>query len=146
VDLEHLIYVSTATVELADRDLDAILDVSARRNADAAVTGMLLYGGGCFMQVLEGPRDAVESTFARVAHDDRHYGVVVVGRGAAAHRDFAQWSMGFRRVEELAVGQRPSFTPLFTNGFDVSAIAAKPGLALDLLREFAHLQTEIEGR
>jgi hypothetical protein len=93
-----------------------------------------------------GPRAAVESRCARGARDGRHYGVVVVERGAASQRVFPRWSMGFRRVEELAMGQRPSFAPLFTNGFDVSAIAAKPGLVLDLLREFAHLQAEIEGR
>lgn len=144
--LSHLIYVSTATVELGVPDLDDILAVSALRNARANVTGMLLYGGGCFMQVLEGTASAVEATFARVERDARHYGVVVVQRGPIASRSFSGWSMGFRRFEHADLTAHPAFQPFFNDGFDPAIVTRRPGLAFDLLRNFAAVQSSIETR
>lgn len=144
--LAQLIYVSTATVELGVPDLDDILAVSALRNARAHVTGMLLYGGGCFMQVLEGAASAVEATFARVERDARHYGVVVVQRGPVASRSFTGWSMGFRRFDDIDLTAHPSFQPFFSDGFDPAIVTRRPGLAFDLLRNFATMQSSIETR
>ncbi|HNJ76842.1 MAG TPA: BLUF domain-containing protein [Azospira sp.] len=62
MSLIHLIYVSTAQGELDDVDLDRIMDSSVRRNTAARITGMLLYAGGNFMQVLEGEEADVDAT------------------------------------------------------------------------------------
>src|ERR1700692_4200905 len=54
------------------RELRAIVSTARWRNKDDNLTGALLFTGGGFTQVLEGRREIVERTFARVAADHRH--------------------------------------------------------------------------
>lgn len=140
MSLIHLIYVSTAQGELDDVDLDRIMDSSVRRNTAARVTGMLLYAGGNFMQVLEGEEADVDATMSRIAADARHHGLLVIDRRAIEQRSFGAWHMGYRRVCRLDIQSHPSLAPLLSNGIDAEGIAACPGLALDVLKEFAYGQ------
>jgi hypothetical protein len=63
------------------------------RNAKSDVTGCLLLVNGWFLQLLEGPRDAVESTLARIAIDPRHNDLQVIENRLADERIFADWAM-----------------------------------------------------
>lgn len=140
MSLIHLIYVSTARGELDDVDLDRIMDSSVRRNTAARITGMLLYAGGNFMQVLEGEEADVDATMSRIAADARHHGLLVIDRRAIEQRSFGAWHMGYRRVCRLDIQSHPALAPLLSNGIDAEGIAARPGLALDVLKEFAYGQ------
>ncbi|MCK6375779.1 MAG: BLUF domain-containing protein, partial [Zoogloea sp.] len=64
--LVQLIYVSSAARLLDEQALRAILESSVRHNTPQAVTGMLLYANGAFMQVLEGDEAAVAETMSRI--------------------------------------------------------------------------------
>ena len=57
--ISQLIYTSDAAEGLTDADLGCILATSQRNNAEMGLTGMLLYGRGRFIQVLEGPPDVL---------------------------------------------------------------------------------------
>jgi len=135
--LIHLIYVSTANTEYDDAELDRILAISERHNASNHVTGMLLYAGGNFMQVLEGEETAVDETYNRIARDPRHKDFVVIERAPIKEREFAQWSMGFRRLEKPDAAAHPSYTAFFGPGFDAAQIGARSGLAMEVLRDFS---------
>jgi hypothetical protein len=139
MELVRLMYVSTSNGELGDAELDAILASSVRHNTEQDVTGMLLYCGGNFMQVLEGWRAAVEETYARLSQDPRHRGLILLGTDPIGVRDFASWRMGFRRVGAADAGADPAFAPIRNGRFDVPALQARPGTALQLLRSFAAL-------
>ena len=56
----HLVYVSSATGKLGETDLLDLLEHSRRRNRALDLTGMLLYAGGNFFQVLEGEEKDVD--------------------------------------------------------------------------------------
>jgi hypothetical protein len=77
--LMRVVYVSrnaiAKPVEEMKWEIDAILERAQRNNALAGVTGALIFNGGIFAQVLEGPMDGVEEIFDR--------------------RCFAGWSMGY---------------------------------------------------
>jgi len=73
-----------------------MLKEANERNAKSGVTGMLLYKDGQFMQVLEGPEEAVKATFRRIELDSRHHGIMVLVKGPAEDRRFPNWSMAFR--------------------------------------------------
>jgi hypothetical protein len=91
--------------EFSVSELADLLGQSRLRNAACGVTGLLVYAGGNFMQVLEGPEAAVEQTFARIQGDSRHKGLIVLLRCKVSDRYFAQWSMAFERIragEDLA--------------------------------------------
>jgi hypothetical protein len=141
MSLIHLIYVSSAT-QLCDVDeLERILESSARRNSTQQVTGMLVYVGGNFMQVLEGEEAAIDETYGRIAQDARHRDLIVIDRGRIVQREFERWSMGFRRLGTEEIASHPGYAPFFDSDYDVKAIGARPGLALDLLKEFGSNQS-----
>ena len=102
-ELLRAVYVSTATRDLRDEELVALLDVSRRDNvARWDVTGALAYHDRVFIQVLEGHEAAVEALLARIARDPRHTGMMVVSRSRIDGRMFGGWAMGWVRAADLA--------------------------------------------
>ena len=93
----RILYISTARAPLSDTQMDEILATSRRHNRSVDVTGCLVVGGRRFLQALEGPREAVEQTFARISEDPRHFAIVKLNDKAIKHRSFARWAMGFER-------------------------------------------------
>jgi hypothetical protein len=136
MSLIELIYVSTATHELSDLELRQILDSSVRKNAARNITGMLLYSAGSFMQVLEGAEADVDESMARIEKDPRHHDIIELSRTQVPAPAFAQWSMGFRGLTAQDAKSSPGFAPFFEHGFNAEMIVAKPGLAIDLLKNF----------
>lgn len=134
--LHHLIYLSTATREPSEAELDAILGACARHNPQAGVTGMLLYAGGTYIQVLEGEHEAVRETFMRIARDPRHCDATVLEDEAIAERSFPAFHMGFRRLEASDAVSHPAWAPALDRGFDLASLGARPGIALELLVAF----------
>ncbi|AZU02649.1 BLUF domain-containing protein [Glycocaulis alkaliphilus] len=91
-------YVSTAHPDLMLSDIDAIVDTARARNEAEGVTGLLIYNGFNFMQLLEGPPESVEQVFASICKDTRHTGVVPVLSGEADARVFGGWTMAYART------------------------------------------------
>lgn len=126
--LHHLIYQSSAVTPLAAPELGRLLEQSHRNNQQLAITGVLLYDGSRFMQVLEGPKEAVHTIFGRIQVDCRHTGVQVLADGPIAHRQFPEWSMGL--VDDV---RQPGSSP----GESMACLRTLTDAALWLLiREF----------
>ncbi|RPI44186.1 MAG: BLUF domain-containing protein [Betaproteobacteria bacterium] len=96
------IYRSRIRPGLADADIDLLLESSRRNNRIVGVGGMLLFGGGCFLQILEGPGPAVERTYRRILSDPRHTDPVLLYDGKGEPRRFVGWAMGFARLDPHA--------------------------------------------
>lgn len=124
----QLCYISTARPSVDWDVVDTILAVSRRNNAAARVTGLLLFNGKRFLQLLEGPQVSVEEAYARILRDDRHYAVVKLSERAIDEREFGGWDMAFERfapengrvavtdkVKELTQTASPSVRALFTS-------------------------------
>lgn len=107
--LVHLVYVSSATRLLTDAELVELLRQCRDNNARRDITGMLLYKGGNFIQALEGPERAVVELHARIARDPRHRQMLTLLSEPTAQRDFAEWSMGFQRVDALDASDHEAF-------------------------------------
>lgn len=97
--MRQLVYVSSATHLMADPELNEILAASRRRNPADGVTGMLLYIDGGFLQVLEGEDDNVAAVYERICGDRRHRGCRILVDQPTDDRLFANWSMGFERLD-----------------------------------------------
>ena len=75
------------------RRTDRLVAAARAHNERHAITGLLMVGRGCFAQVLEGPRDAVEHVYRRrVLPDPRHDDVVLLTTGVLSSRAFGDWS------------------------------------------------------
>lgn len=92
-------YVSTAAGQMLREDLLAILSVARRINQENGVTGLLLFDGKDFLQVLEGDEDAVRETYRRITQDERHRDLNVLFEEQVDAPQFQQWSMGFQAVD-----------------------------------------------
>ena len=98
--LLSIAYVSTATRELSDDDIAGILTTARLNNGRNGLTGALLFHGGRFVQILEGPPDVVSQRFEIISADPRHRIVEKVREVVILERQFPQWTMGFRSVDD----------------------------------------------
>lgn len=138
MSLVQLLYVSSATSDdLQDEELLKILDSSVSNNTKLGITGMLLYSRGTFMQVLEGSEEAINEVYRRICQDPRHHNVQTLYRDKIQHRDFPQWSMGFRKLGPSDAVADPAYVPLFDLGFNIDQLVNHHSIALEMLRNFS---------
>ncbi len=131
-----VVYVSSATLSFSSAELMDLLARCQRNNQAAGVTGMLLYKNGNFMQVLEGEQSAVQGVYDRIAIDPRHTGVLRLLREDLRERQFPNWSMGFRNVEQLPAKLADSFSDLLSDEFVAPSFVENPQRAWRLLLGF----------
>ena len=98
----QLVYLSFISPSVVDSEVEAILDVARKKNEDLNITGMLLCRHGVFLQILEGPREAIEELyFKKIIADPRHQNCKVVLSREVKERLFPFWTMGFKDVSEI---------------------------------------------
>lgn len=93
--LSQYLYISTAP-SLSRDEVEGILETSARKNPLSDITGLLLYNGRNFLQLLEGSEAELINLMVRITHDPRHSGVSMLDRRAVDERACPQWAM--RRI------------------------------------------------
>lgn len=93
--MHHIIYMSRATALLTSTDLVALLRHARDKNKEPGITGLLVYSGQQFVQLLEGECQVVKQAYERIRHDPRHTAVVKLADEAIIARSFANWSMAF---------------------------------------------------
>jgi hypothetical protein len=98
-----LTYVSSASSRFMEGDFERLSIVSERNNQRDDITGALLFKEGTFMQVLEGDEAAVCRTFARIASDPRHQGLITMLRGEIQERQFPKFSMRVEQIDATSV-------------------------------------------
>lgn len=117
-----VLYRSQATEQM-DRAATLEMLVAAREhNERAGISGLLILRGTQFMQLLEGPHDAVDALLARIVRDPRHTALVVTHRETVTARRFPDWAMAFEGADTLDSALHPGvriFTdPLPSHGAD----------------------------
>jgi Sensors of blue-light using FAD len=103
----QVIYSSESATPMQTDDLEDILESARESNAEAGITGALIYVDGFFLQILEGEAKPVLDLMARITKDVRHEAVTVLKQGEVAAAGFADWKMAYvsataRQVAEWA--------------------------------------------
>jgi hypothetical protein len=101
----YIIYLSSGTEWFDEVDLRGILAISNINNRRNNITGLLLYGEGNFIQLLEGEQEVVQQTFERISDDQRHKGITHIASGALAERNFPNWAMGFKSIDQVSLAE-----------------------------------------
>jgi hypothetical protein len=117
MDLVRLIYISNTRIDPAKGpiffQLTSIVDAAKSNNRAQNITGALTYDNDWFVQILEGPSEAVRHLFRRIERDPRHLNIVIVEIKAVESRRFANWWMGCVEIS----GQTASvFKPYLRDG------------------------------
>ncbi|UXY08761.1 diguanylate phosphodiesterase [Kosakonia sp. ML.JS2a] len=91
--LATLIYRSRLNRTVDPSQLTNLVERASLRNSQLQVTGILLFDGDHFLQVLEGPLASVNAVFERIKRDHRHGNVVELLRDFAPRRRFVDRGM-----------------------------------------------------
>lgn len=89
----QLLYTSVASRDIGPDELKRIGALAADRNGVDGISGLLCFDGQKFMQLIEGPRDSIQSLMKRLQRDERHRDIAVIYEAETAKRDFGHWSM-----------------------------------------------------
>jgi hypothetical protein len=98
--LVRLLYASRAADTSPDA-IEAIVSQSREHNPASGITGVLCYGGGIFLQAIEGGRNEVSDLFGHIQKDPRHKDVVLLQFEEILERRFGGWSMGQVNLTKL---------------------------------------------
>lgn len=113
-DLQSLIYVSTAVRPLSRPEIDHLLERARARNTQEAITGVLLYSHGNFMQYLEGPACGLAKVYEVIIGDRQHRGIIELLREPIQSREFADWSMAFRSISAFGISNPVELDAVFS--------------------------------
>ena len=90
--VRHVIYISKPT-HFDHLVLEDILTKSRANNPAIGVTGNLIYHSDLFLQLLEGPHQAVNTLYETILADNRHTDIVKLRDETFNRRLFASWAM-----------------------------------------------------
>lgn len=119
--LVRLLYASRAIDSSADA-IEAILIQSRQHNPQCGITGILCYGGGIFLQAIEGGRMPVSELYGHIQKDSRHKDLVLLHYEEITERRFAGWTMGQVNMSKinasilLKYAERPELDPYSVSG------------------------------
>ena len=98
--LVRLLYASRA-VDPSHVTIQGILEAARARNQASGITGILVYGSGIFMQVIEGGRQAVSDLYGTIQRSPRHKDVVLLHYEEIVERRFSAWTMGLVDISRV---------------------------------------------
>jgi len=119
--LVRLLYASRA-IDSSPDAIEAILIQSRQHNPESGITGILCYGGGIFLQAIEGGRMAVSELYGHIQKDPRHKDVVLLHYEEIAERRFGGWTMGQGNMSKinasilLKYAEKPELNPYSVSG------------------------------
>ncbi len=90
--ISQYLYISTAP-SLSREEVEDILTASARNNPTRGITGLLIYNGRNFLQLLEGEESELVQLMLRISHDPRHTGISMIERKMVDERVCQDWAM-----------------------------------------------------
>jgi len=96
--LKSTTYTSLARLDLEAGDLEAIHRTARDVNALEGITGLLIFNGTHFLQIIEGAPNAIDELIERLRRDRRHSGLEVRDERSIATRSFPDWTMEMVRV------------------------------------------------
>jgi hypothetical protein len=120
--LVRLLYVSRAVDQDSAKAIESILETSRAHNLSNGITGVLCYGGGVFLQAIEGGRESVNTLYNHIVADKRHKDVALLHYEEITERRFGGWTMGTVNLAKLNTSivlkysERPEFDPYKVSG------------------------------
>jgi hypothetical protein len=129
-------YVSVATAPLSAEQLLALLNTCLKNNTEKAVTGLLLYGNGTFLQILEGDEQTLDALVEVIRQDKRHAKIQFLSRKQIESRHYDGWTMGFKRVSDRELQDIPGLKDLGEHDFNVDFLTQNGPVVETLMEHY----------
>lgn len=97
---KYLAYVSRQSHVITNKSLKELLSKSRINNSATAVTGILIYFRGNFIQYIEGEEETIDQLYEKIAKDKRHHDLTELDSGFNKERAFSDWSMAFKKLQK----------------------------------------------
>jgi hypothetical protein len=98
----QIFYVSSSKLNSdIESDLSEIVSKARFSNQKNSVTGVLLFRGGIFLQLIEGEKKDVENLYRKIEKDPRHSNLIILFQQESQDRVFPNWDMGLKLVTDL---------------------------------------------
>ncbi|MES2974102.1 MAG: BLUF domain-containing protein [Pseudomonadota bacterium] len=98
--LYEILYVSNLAPGTPVTVVSAIMAQARRYNQDNGVTGLTMFDGARFAQLLEGARDLVFDLVEHIRTDARHINMEILHYAPLAERRFLRFGMGYVPAEQ----------------------------------------------
>ena len=129
-------YISTPMRPMSTEDLMQILNSARLNNIQLGVSGMLLFTGSEFIQILEGEEKVIEELLATIKQDPRHRDFRIIEKKKITAREYADWTMGFKRVDKDDLRDTPGLNKIFDTDLSGEIDHNKLKLINNLLNHF----------
>ena len=139
--LVRLLYVSRAQSPEVANTTQSILDSARKYNIANGITGILCFGGGLYLQAVEGGRTQVNELYGHIVRDPRHRDVVLLDYQEISERRFGGWTMGQVNLAKL----NPSIVLKYSEKPELDPYSVSGTVSLALLEELM-LTASIIGR
>lgn len=114
--------------------LAGILSAARRNNPRYGITGALICRHDVYLQLIEGPAEAIDALYAVILEDDRHFDVRLLLTETVDERLFPAWSMlddtapsQFWSADDVAAGVLEAASPEELRAPFIRLSAAHPG-------------------
>lgn len=114
--LKSLTYTSRARLDLSAGDLSDIHQTARHLNALDGITGLLIFDGIRFLQIIEGSPDAIDNLVERLREDRRHSAIEIRDERLVPARSFPHWSMELVRISAGYLSARPEIEARLPEG------------------------------
>jgi ethanolamine ammonia-lyase large subunit len=71
-------YVSTASTDLQEQEIDDIMAKTNEYNSGEKITGILLYNERNFFQLIEGEKKTIQNLYEKIKQDYRHKNIIKI--------------------------------------------------------------------
>ncbi len=141
---KYILYYSFSKSKVSNTELIELLSKSIEWNRKENITGLLIYrfnhefNRGNFLQIIEGPKLSIDNVWPRILKDNRHHTITILEEGSYEQRNFPNWSMGFKNINDQDFKDLPGFLELTDEKFWEDISNHKPK-AFQLLRSFYNI-------
>ncbi|GLS25807.1 BLUF domain-containing protein [Marinibactrum halimedae] len=126
--LTRLVYASKKSPKFCSSDIDDILETARKHNGSLGITGLLCFNRQYFLQALEGPRSAINSTYYRITQDKRHSDMLILSYEEIRERNYGSWNMGYVPESSLTAPQTLKYS--IGSEFDPFSMSSKSACML----------------
>lgn len=135
--LVQIAYASSARDPFTKEELLELLKKSRVKNQALGITGLLLYKSGNFLQILEGESSTLRDILQKIELDPRHRGFLTIFKRNIEEREFPDWSMAFRNLNDPETDQLPGYNEFLNLSFDPEDLQKDSSHVEQLIGTFA---------
>ncbi|MEX1200498.1 MAG: BLUF domain-containing protein [Methylophaga sp.] len=141
-DLYKVMYISSATRDMSANALEAMMVKCRQKNVFFDITGYMVYHEGNIIQLLEGNRTSVEYIYNTIRLDSRHQEIIELCTAPIEKRAFADWQMGFKKIEREQIHKVNTIQDLFQGELSLLQLdqfCSRAGLFFETFLKLARL-------